>query len=123
MPKPAQPLSSSLGFRLVVVIFGVLMVGCQTDSDLGRFDQTWEEPVEEATCADWLDEMSGSQRFAAAAEWLLTARADAPGFPTDGQFTYYASQVTEACEAAGEEARASDVATEVYAELEGQLSQ
>lgn len=110
-------------FRLMPVIFGVLMVGCQTDSDLGRFDQTWEEPVAEATCADWIDEMQGSHRFAAAAEWLLAERAGTPGFPTDGQFTYYMSRITEGCEAAGEDALASDVATEVYAELEGQLSQ
>jgi hypothetical protein len=100
-----------------------LLVGCRTDSDLDRFDQTWEAPLGETNCAEWIDDMTDSQRFAAAAELMLSARADAPGFPSDGQFTFYMSRVSAACEDAGAEAVVADVAAAVYAEDEGLFSE
>ncbi|MDP9226367.1 MAG: hypothetical protein M3P18_21505, partial [Actinomycetota bacterium] len=74
-------------WRIAVGILGVsiFLIGCRTDSDLNRFDQTWEQPLGETTCADWTGTMTARQRYAAAAELLLSAREGMPGFPSDGQ--------------------------------------
>ena len=105
-----------------LIAAAVLATACATDSDLSRFDQSWEGPLEEVTCEEWSADMQSGQRFAAAAEWLLAERGGAPGFPSDGQFTYYMSRISDACEAASEE-MAREVATDVYAEHEAQLSE
>lgn len=111
--------------RIAVGVLGLSMflVGCRTDSDLNRFDQTWEQPLDETTCADWTGTMTTSQRYAAAAELLLSARERMPGFPSDSQFTFFMSRITAGCDNAGAEAAASEVAQGVYSEHERQLSQ
>lgn len=111
--------------RIAVCVLGLAMflTGCRTDSDLNRFDQTWEQPLDETTCADWTETMTATQRFAAAAELLLSAREGMPGFPSDSQFTFFMSRITAGCDDAGAEASASEVAQSVYSEREGQLSQ
>jgi len=101
----------------------LVLVGCRTDSDLSRFDQTWEQSLDETTCRDWADEMTVPERFAAASDLLLLAREGAPGFPSDGQFTFFMSGISVGCEAADSEATLPGVAAETYSIYESQLSQ
>lgn len=110
---------SRAGLGALVVL---LLVGCLSDSDLGRFDQTWETALEDTTCIEWLDELVVQERFAAAADLLLSIREATPGFPSDGQFTFFMSRITLACEDAPQ-AMLPQVAGDVYSTYETQLSQ
>jgi hypothetical protein len=111
--------------RTVTLAFAVavILAGCRTDSDLSRFDQTWPQPIAETTCAAWADDMTVGQRFAAAADLLLSARGEAPGFPSDGQFTFYMSRVTTACAETTPESLVPDIAASVFTDYEVQLSE
>lgn len=98
----------------------ISLVGCRTDSELNRFDQSWETALSETSCLQWVDDMSARERFAAAAELLLAARDETAGFPTDTQFTYFMSRITDACrDAPG--SRVTDTSEAIFSDLESQL--
>ncbi len=117
----ASPPARSPGLLVAVGLLAALLVACQADTDVHRFTQTWEEPLEETSCQQWADDMTGSQRYAASAEFLLDSRGDQSGFPSDGQFAYFLSRMDIACADAGE-ALVSDTASRTFAEFETRLT-
>lgn len=102
-------------------LVATLVVACQADTDVLRFAQTWEEPLDETSCQQWTEEMTGAQRYAAAAELLLDARGDQTGFPSDGQFAYFLSRMDISCADAAD-ALVSDTASSMFTEFEARLT-
>jgi hypothetical protein len=117
----ALPRTRAIVHFWVLGLVATLVVACQADTDVLRFAQTWEVPLDETSCQQWTEDMTGAQRYAAAAELLLEARGDETGFPSDGQFAYFLSRIDVAC-AGAPEALVSDRASSTFAEFEARLT-
>jgi hypothetical protein len=103
-------------------LLAAALIGCRSDTDLSRFDQTWATPLSETTCAQWTDEMTANERYASGAELLLELRGESRGLPTDTAFTFFMSRITSGCaEATGDQA-VTAIGEKAFAEYEAQLS-
>lgn len=117
----APPRNRAITQSWALGLVATVAVACQADTDVLRFAQTWEEPIDETSCQQWTEEMIGAQRYAAAAELLLQARGEQTGFPSDGQFAYFLSRMDIACTDAAE-ALVSDTASSTFAQYEARLT-
>lgn len=65
-----------------------------------KYTQTWAKNYSDTTCSEWNADMSGDQRFAAAADMLAAARNKGDGgtgLPPDSLITSFELDVTEGC--------------------------
>jgi hypothetical protein len=71
-----------------------------TDSQTSKYTQTWSKSYQATTCTEWTSQMTGQQRFAAAADMLAGARNKGDrgsGLPPEALIVRFQNDVTEGC--------------------------
>jgi hypothetical protein len=92
--------------------------GCSStgSNDSDKYTQTWPAAYSATTCAEWHDEMTAAQQWAAAADMLTAARNKGDGgtgLPPDTLVDEFRSGIGLACEAEAT-ATLADIATGLY---------
>lgn len=92
-----------IGAVVLPVVVLTVMSMCGSDSGSSRaskYTQTWPKAYDRTTCDEWSGEMSGRQKWAAAADMLTAARNKGDGgtgLPGDSLITEFQGAVTTAC--------------------------
>jgi hypothetical protein len=92
-------------FVLIAVIFGLASCGSGSESSdmpeaTSKYTQTWPQIYSETTCADWLNELTAGQQFAASADMLAGARNKGDGgtgLPPDSMIDEFSSGISNVC--------------------------
>lgn len=98
------------GIVVLAVLLGALStIGSGSDDDdagsggddsTSKYTQTWSKQYSDTTCADWNNEMTAQQQFAAAADILTSARNkidDGTGLPSDALIREFEGGITNVC--------------------------
>lgn len=105
--------------RLLALIAAlVLLAGCGGEKKgAEKYTQTWRQPYESTTCAQWASEMTDAQRFAAAADMLVGARevwGEPKKLPSDALINAVAADVSDTCTAAPKTWSISELAATMF---------
>jgi len=82
-----------------MVLASSIVVGCVSASPASA-PPPWTKGVNETTCSDWVNEMTESQRFPWARDWLvlLEHNANPDRMPvSDDEIGLFAGHITSAC--------------------------
>jgi len=110
---------SPLTLTIFIIVGGVMLLiaalavynsttGNNTDSDTdtayvadtSKYNQTWQTDYASTTCDDWLSQMTSSQRFAASADILTSARNKIDGgrgLPSDSLIDEFTDGLDNVC--------------------------
>jgi hypothetical protein len=106
----------------LVVGLGLAPLACETYASkpltVDRYHQTWLEPYDQTTCAEWRTKLTPAQRWAGAAGLLTLSRTPqdaASGRPAASVVDQFEAEIEADCRRAGaESATVSAVAARVY---------
>lgn len=101
-------------FSLILITVVALVAGFSSlfsDSDddtrstpvaesVSKYTQTWGQAYSDTSCADWNDQMTSGQKFAASADILASARNKidgGTGLPSDALIDEFSAGVTTVC--------------------------
>jgi hypothetical protein len=95
----ARPFRSGLLNAILLTAIGaVFLAGCggasESDSDSGKFDQTWGKKIADTTCADWTGKMKEHERFVMAADFISAVE---DRLPKDTVIQKRADEITSQC--------------------------
>ena len=108
---------SPLTLTIFIIVGGVMLLiaalavynsttGNNTDTDTAyvadtsKYNQTWQTDYASTTCDDWLSQMTSSQRFAASADILTSARNKidgGSGLPSDSLIDEFTDGLDNVC--------------------------
>lgn len=88
---------------VLAALSALSLVGCSTSSSPSadnKYTQTWTTPYSQTTCSDYLNAMTGKQRWVMAADMLTSLRKVDGGIklPPDSQVTRFQADVATGCE-------------------------
>jgi hypothetical protein len=84
----------------LVIAAAVFLAACSSGGD-DKYDQSWPKSYGSTSCAEWQDEMSGQQRFVAAADMLVRGwRIDGveDELPPDATVDRFAGAISQSCD-------------------------
>ncbi len=95
-----MPRAMRLTLPLAAALFVLPACSADTGGGTSKYDQTWPHPYSQTTCADWNDDMTSAQQWAAAADMLTGARNKGDGgegLPPDPLVDEFRAGITTAC--------------------------